>query len=319
MRADRLLTIVLLLQNHKKMTAHALADAVEVSPRTILRDVDALSAAGIPIYAEGGHGGGIALDEHYRVTLTGLKEAEIRALFVTSDNQLLREVGLGEAAEHARLKLEAALPIPHRPAIDHIRQRIYIDPLWWWHDTDPRPFWSALQQAVYEDRRIRAVYEHHDGEIVERVLEPYSLVAKSSLWYVVAKHHDKLRTYRASRFHAITLLDEPFERDPDFDLAGYWQAHVQAFLANADGFAFTLRIHPDRLNFVAWLTPGRYEVIKTDENDGWLTARLQFETMELAKMLVFGLGTQAEVIEPPELQQAVWDAARAILEQPPHG
>jgi predicted DNA-binding transcriptional regulator YafY len=316
MRADRLVTIILMLQTRKKMTAQALAQALEVSPRTILRDVDALSAAGIPIYAEGGHGGGIALDEQYRVTLTGLKEAEIRALFVASDARLLHEVGLGEASEQARLKLEAALPTPYRPTLDYIRQRVYIDPLWWWHDTDPRPLLTTLQQAVYEDRRIKAVYEHHNGEIVERTLEPYSLVAKSSLWYVVAKHHDQLRTYRASRFHAATLLDQHFERSVDFDLPTYWQAHVQEFVSGAAGFAFTLRIDPNRLNFVAWLTPGRYEVIETAE-DGWLTVRLQFETIELAKMLVFGLGTQAEIVEPDALRDAVRESACAVLDQHP--
>lgn len=315
MRADRLLTIILLLQTRKKMTASTLAETLEVSVRTILRDVDALSAAGIPIYAEGGHGGGIALDEHYRVTLNGLKEAEIHALFVGSDGKLLSEVGLGDASEHAMLKLKTALPTPHQPAIDHIQQRIYIDPLWWWHETQPRPFWSELQRAVYEDRRIQATYEHHDGEIVERLLEPYSLVAKSSLWYLVANNLGDLRTYRVSRFHSVTLLDEHFTRPATFDLATYWQTYVQEFVTNAPGYAFTLRIDPSRFNFVMWLIPGRYQVIEAVDKRGWLTVKLQMETLELAKMLVFGLGTQAEIVEPPDLREVVRAAAYAMTKQ----
>src|SRR5690606_34139 len=140
MRADRLLAIILLLQTRGKMTAQALADELEVSRRTILRDLDALSAAGVPIYAEGGHGGGITLDENYKVTLTGLKEAEVRSLFLSSNARLLADIGLGEAAESTLLKLLAALPVPHQPSVDHIRQRILIDPVWWWHDLQPLPF-----------------------------------------------------------------------------------------------------------------------------------------------------------------------------------
>src|SRR5262245_35874665 len=185
MRADRLLTIMMLLQTRGKMTAGALAGELGVSRRTILRDIDALSFAGVPLYTEGGHGGGVALDEHYRTTLTGLQESEARTLFIASNTKLLDDVGLGEAAQSTLLELLSSLPGSYHPSLEHIRQRILIDPLWWWHDAQPLPFWEALQQAVYEDRRIRAVYEHYDGGVVERVLEPYSLVAKSSLWYLI--------------------------------------------------------------------------------------------------------------------------------------
>ncbi|MCB0117028.1 MAG: HTH domain-containing protein, partial [Caldilineaceae bacterium] len=133
MRADRLLAIVMLLQRRGKMTAAELADELEVSRRTILRDVEALSISGVPLYAEGGHGGGIALDEDYQTTLTGLSKAEVRALFVTGNRALLAEVGLGDAAIQMQRKLSAALPAQHQPVADHIQQRIYIDPLWWWH------------------------------------------------------------------------------------------------------------------------------------------------------------------------------------------
>ncbi len=149
MRADRLVAIVLLLQTQKKLTAQALAARLEVSPRTILRDVEALSIAGIPIYTNGGREGGIALDENYRVTLTGLKETELHTFFISSNVQLLKDIGLGNAAENALLKLSAAVPIQHQPSLEFMRQCIYIDPLWWWHESEPLLL-GEIQQAVYE-------------------------------------------------------------------------------------------------------------------------------------------------------------------------
>jgi predicted DNA-binding transcriptional regulator YafY len=315
MRADRLLAIMLLLRTRGKMTSLALAEELEVSQRTILRDVEALTMAGVPVYADGGHGGGIALDENYRVTLTGLEETEVRALFVSSSAKLLSDIGLGDAAERTLRKLFAALPAPHQPSVEHIRQRIHIDPVWWWHDSQPLPFWADLQQAVYEDRCIRVVYENRQSEIVERVLEPYSLVAKSSLWYLVARYEDgDLHTYRVSRFHHVTLLDKHFQRASDFDLATYWQEHIEDFPASLANYTFTLRLHPDRLNFAQWLTPGRWEILNPADAAGWVTVRFQMETLELAKMLVFGLGKQTHVIEPDELRYAVLDAARDLVE-----
>ncbi len=314
MRADRLLTLVMLLQTRGKMTTQQLAEEMDVSRRTILRDIDALSVAGIPVYTDGGHGGGVALDENYRVTLTGLKESEIRSLFISNNNQLLQDVGLGEAAESSLLKLSAALPTVHQPSVDFIRQRIHIDPMWWWHDGEPLPFWDDLQKAVYEDTRIRVVYESYDGSIGERVLEPYSLVAKSSFWYLIAKCDGEFRTYRVSRFHSVTLLGDHFKRDLDFDLANHWQKHLQEFTEALTEYAFSLRIHERRLNFVKWLTPGRFQISEPIDDSGWLTIKVHMESIELAKMLVFGLGKDAVVLDPPELAQAVVETARKIIE-----
>jgi predicted DNA-binding transcriptional regulator YafY len=314
MRADRLLSIIMLLQTRGKMTANALSDELEVSPRTILRDVDALSVAGVPIYAEGGHGGGIALDENYRTTLTGLTEAEVQALFISGNASLLNDIGLGEAAQSTLRKLSAALPESHQPVVEHVRQRIYIDPVWWWHDSQPHLFWEELQQAVFEDRCIRVVYEHYDGEVVERIMEPYSLVAKASHWYLIARRDGELRTYRVTRFRSITLLDIHFRRPKDFDLATFWHEHLGEFVEALGEYTFTLRVHESRMNFVRWLAPGRYAIVEPPDSTGWFTAHLHYESVELAKMLVFGLGTQAVVVEPAELHEAVANTAREILD-----
>ncbi len=313
MRADRLLSIVMLLQTRGKMTAEHLADELEVSRRTILRDVDALSTAGIPVYADGGHGGGIALDENYRVTLTGLNEAEVRALFISGNTKLLKDVGLGDAAESTLLKLFAALPAPHQPSVDQIRQRILIDPLWWWHETQPLPFWEDLQRAVYEDCCIRVHYENYSGEVAERILEPYSLVAKASMWYLIAKRNGELRTYRVARFHDVTVLDTHFQRPADFDLAAYWQEHAKDFVTQASEYVFVLRVHTSRIGFARYFAPGRWEILDGTENDEWVTVRLQTESQEFAKMVVFGLGTQARILEPDNLRKALVSDAQEIV------
>lgn len=318
MRADRLLAVMLLLQTRGKMTTKTLAEELGVSRRTILRDVEALSISGVPVYSEGGHGGGIALDEQYRTTLTGLQIPEIRTLFIASNTTALRDVGLGEAAERLLLKLLAALPAAHRPTVDHIRQRLMIDPAWWWSDTEMPPFWDDLQQAVYEDRLIETVYEHYDGEVVERVLEPYSLVNKSSYWYLVAQREGELRTYRVARFHQVQLLDKSFTRRADFDLPSYWREHLQKFIESFSEYHCTLRVHPERVAFVKWLTPGRWEFITEDEDIGWVTLRVMLDSPALAKMLIFGLGSLCEVIDPPGLVEAVLSDARDLVQHLSH-
>ncbi len=314
MRADRLLSIIMLLQARGRMTTQRLAAELGVSRRTILRDVDALSLAGVPVYAEGGHGGGIALDENYRTTLTGLQDREVRALFVANHTHVLDEVGLGEAAKSTLLKLLAVLPASQQPSVEHIRQRLLIDSAWWWRDAQPPPFWDQLQQAVYDDRCVQAVYERYDGETIERVLEPYSLIAKSSLWYLLAQYQGELHTYRVARFQRITLLDTHFQRRKGFDLVTYWQTHLQEFKDAVSDYRFTLRLPPDRLTFIRRLMPGRYQVDETPDAAGWLTVRFDVESMDLALMLVFGLGRQAEIVEPPELKEAVLRMAREMID-----
>src|SRR5260370_7667433 len=216
MRADGWVAIHVLLQTEKKLTAQALAARLEVSPRTIVRDVEALSRAGIPIYATGGRGGGIALDEHYRVTLTGLKEAELHTFFISSNVQLFRDIGLGDAAENALLKVSAAVPAQYQPSLEFICQRIYIDPIWWWHDSDPPPFLKEIQQTSYESPFILPFYQHPHAAVVTHLLEPYSLVAKSSEWYLIARRDGELRTYRISRVRPLVLLHTHFCRSEDF-------------------------------------------------------------------------------------------------------
>ena len=314
MRADRLLTLILLLQTRGKMTAQELAGELGVSRRTILRDITALSISGIPVYSEGGHGGGIALIEEYRTSLTGLNTSEVQTLFLASNNHALRDLGLGDASENLLMKLLAALPKMHHSTADHIRQRLMIDPTWWWHDTATSPFWEELQRAVYEDRLIEATYENYDGDVSARVLAPYSLICKSSLWYLLAEREQELRTYRVTRFHSVRVLDQSFSRRPDFDLPTYWQEHIKNFEDTFGTYRCTLRIHPQRETFVKWLMPGRWQLVNEPDEEGWITLSFLMDSDLLAKMLVFGLAGFVKVIDPPELKASVVAQARAVLQ-----
>jgi predicted DNA-binding transcriptional regulator YafY len=311
MRADRLLAMMLLLQARGKMTTQALAEALEVSRRTILRDIGALSIAGVPIYAEGGHGGGVTLDERYRTTLTGLTEAETLTLFVSGFPNMLQDLGFRDRAQQTLLKLAAALPDPHRHAVDQFRQRVHIDPVWWRNEEIP-PFWDVLQQGVFEARLLNVTYERFDGSVVERTLEPYSLVAKAGVWYLVARREREFRTYRVSRLRAAELLNARFARSEDFDLAAYWSEHTEQISAQMAPYAFTVQCNEPGLAFLRRHT---LELDASADAAGRYTVQLRVASVEEAKMLVFGLSADGTVLAPLELQDAVRRTLESMLDQ----
>jgi predicted DNA-binding transcriptional regulator YafY len=313
MRADRLLSIMLILQAQGKTTTHALAEKLDVSRRTILRDIDALSIAGVPVHADAGHGGGVYLDEHYRVSLTGLTESEVRALFVFNQPSPLRDVGLGRAVEDTLLKLFAILPAQHRQEAEWIQQRILLDPASWWPPGETLPHLETLKGAVFGDYQIQVRYEHGDGRIVARILDPYSLVAKASVWYLIARYDGELRTYRVSRFMAVDTLNEQFERDATFDITTYWHTHINEFIANLPSFAFTLRLNATRIKLLRLYADGGYTIRDTSPDGTVLTVDMRLTSLEEARMLVLGLGTDAEIIAPDELRQAVFLQAQQMI------
>ncbi|HEY9529141.1 MAG TPA: WYL domain-containing protein, partial [Anaerolineales bacterium] len=174
-------------------------------------------------------------------------------------------------------------------------------------------FWEELQRAVYEDRLIETTYENYDGDISERILAPYSLVCKSSLWYLLAERDQELRTYRVTRFHSVRVLEQSFSRRPDFDLPAYWQEHLKHFEDTFGTYRCTLRIHPQRETFVKWLMPGRWQLVNDGDEEGWITLSLVMDTDLLAKMLIFGLAGFVEILEPPALKDSVLAQARDLL------
>jgi predicted DNA-binding transcriptional regulator YafY len=314
MRADRLFSIVLLLQSHRLLTARALAERLEVSERTILRDMDALSAAGVPVVAERGAGGGWSLLGEYRTNLTGLNEAEAQSLFVTRPSRLLADLKLEKAAEGALLKLLAALPTAYRRGAEQARQRIHLDVSGWQRAEEATPLLHVLQDAVWQERRLRMTYGRGECGASERVVDPLGLVAKGSVWYLVAAVEGEVRSYRASRVLAAELLDEAGRRPEGFDLAAFWERSAAEYRAHLPPYRMVARV---RRGAVARLPfGGRFARIEeTGEPDaaGWVRAALRFDAEEMACEFALGFGTQLEVLEPPPLREKVLQMARAVV------
>jgi len=318
MRADRLLSLLLHLQSKPRHTAQELAKQLEVSERTIYRDIEALNIAGIPVYTQTGMSGGIFMDENYRLALSGLTPDEIRSLFIPSGSGPLDDLGLARAASATLLKLRAALPARQRDEAERLRQRIYIDPVGWFQSAEPTPYLPLLQQAVWEDRRINATYERANGAASHRLVEPYALVAKSNVWYLLGKQAEgDWRTFRISRFHAVTLTEERFARPTDFDLAAYWQDTAQAFeqqmLEGQTPCQVTVRVHPRSVWYFANSLSGRYDRIAEPDPTGWTRLRLTYPSLAAAHTGVLALGADVEVLGPRELREQVAVSARALV------
>jgi predicted DNA-binding transcriptional regulator YafY len=229
MRADRLISIVLLLQANGRMTAESLAGRLEVSQRTILRDMDALSSAGVPVIAERGTGGGWRLIDGYETKLTGLTPAEIRSLFLARPPALLAELGIKEAADAAWLKLRAALPVGVREQAEFVRQRLLIDSRNWRDSAESLTSLPVILESLWAGRRLKFQYEKSDGEASGREVDPLGLVARANRWYLVAAKGDEQRTYRVSRIRSAEILAEPCSRPEKFDLAAHWEASTNSF------------------------------------------------------------------------------------------
>lgn len=319
MRADRLLSLMLLLQARGRMTAGDLADHLEVSERTVYRDIDALSGAGVPIYTQPGTNGGVFLDEDYRISLTGLSKQELTSLFAASDAGPLKDIGLDRAVADTLLKLLAALPPVQRREVERMRQRLYIDPADWFQLTEPVTFLPALQQAVWEDRRIKTVYQYAELKQAVYTLEAYSLVAKANIWYLVGKETGgEMRTYRVARFKDVSLTDSRFERSDDFDLEAFWKESCREFEEEMEEkyplYRTTVRVHPDVLwLFYQGLMAREYEQIGEPDEAGWVTFRAVYASIENAVMKTLGLGPYIQVIDDEKLRRWVIETARAVL------
>jgi predicted DNA-binding transcriptional regulator YafY len=315
MRADRLLSIMLLLQVHQRVTSRELARRLEVSERTIHRDMDALSGAGIPVYAERGSSGGWALIEEYRTNLTGLSPTEIQALFLTRPARLLADLGLEKASNAALIKLRAALPSISRDTAEYARQRIYVDPTGWGQSVDSIEYLHIVQQAVWQERKLRFTYKSGDCDAVERLVDPLGLVAKGSVWYLVAAVDGDIRSYRVTRIHDAVVMDEPCARPEGFDLAAHWEQSTAAFKAHLPRYQATVRVAPDV--FLRMRYAGRFariEQVGEPEADGWRTVAMRFQFEAEAIEYVLSFGTQIEAIEPPGLRDKVIAAAESVLD-----
>ncbi|MFG3252000.1 helix-turn-helix transcriptional regulator [Streptomyces sp. NPDC048172] len=325
MRAARLLSLVLLLQNRGRMTAGELAGELGVSVRTVHRDVDALSGAGIPVYGDAGHGGGYRLLDGYRTRLTGLHADEAASLSLAGLPGAAADLGLGEVLAAAQLKLTAALPVPLKESAGLIRERFHLDAPGWYREQDTPPAITALAGAVWNQRRIRVRYRRWaEPQEVERALDPYGLVLKAGVWYLVAAaeggegRESTVRTYRVSSVLRLDVGEDGFERPAGFDLAAHWREYLTGYDARRLRFEATVRIAPALLSALpehldAALVRAVGSSAGPPDADGWVTATVPLESVDLAVPALLSLGADVEVLAPVELRRAVADAAAAVL------
>jgi len=314
MKADRLLSALLLLQARGRLTGRELAKRLEVSQRTVHRDMEALSAAGVPVLALRGSQGGWQLDEGWRTRVPGLDEAELRALLMAQP-RVVGDARLARAAERALDKLMAALPVSLREQAASIRQRLHVDTTGWGGVPENLSMLPIVQDAVSRDRKLVIRYRPSGRERVERTVAPLGLVAKGSTWYLVARTPDGFRTYRVSRIEEARLLDQPCERPAGFDLAAFWKSSTEELRKGWTRYEATLRLDPRAAQSLkTWRTTSPVEAGGSDGGDR-VTLRVQFEDEEQACFIALGLGPRVDVIEPASLRERVAAHLAAAMER----
>lgn len=317
MRASRLLSILLLLQTRGRMTAEALATEFEVSVRTVYRDIDQLSAAGAPVYAERGRDGGFRLLDGYRTRLTGLTDAEAETLFLGGLAGPAAQMGFSQALMTMQLKLLAALPPERQAAAERMAGRFHLDPVGWYQTDEETKRLPALAQTVWTCRRIVVRYESWKGP-VERTLEPLGLILKAGVWYLAARPADGVarepRTYRVSNILDLAVEETVFERPDPFDLVAWWAEASARFERDLFTGEARLRMSAEGRNRLARLGP-RYAAIVAEAGvrDGLVEQVVPIESIEHATIDFLRLGAEAEVLEPPALREAMSETARRLV------
>ena len=317
MRASRLVSILLLLQTRGQLTAPQLARELEVSVRTIYRDIDSLNEAGVPVYGDVGPAGGYRLLGGYRTRLTGLTADEAEALQFIGMPGAAAELGLGTVLAAARLKLHAALPEGLRERSARISERFFLDAPGWYHDGDSSPHLDAIADAVWNQQRIEVRYRRWVAPTdVTRILEPHGIVLKAGKWYVVARCDGALRTYRVSQVLNLTPLDERFERLAGFDLPGYWAAHIIRFRAGLRQGEAVIRLSPDGRERASYLlspeVSAAIDATARPDEGGWVTAVVPIESLPHAQSSFLSLGAEVEILAPENLRAAMARAAAGL-------
>ena len=315
MRASRLLSLLMLLQSRGRVSARALAEALEVSVRTIHRDVDELSASGVPIWADRGRLGGFQLQPGWRTRVDGLTAPEAQAMFLGGLPGPAAELGLGEAMASAQLKLLAALPDGWREDARRVSARFHLDPIDWYRGPSATDHLPAIAQAVWGERRIAMRYESWKGEVSRRV-DPLGLVLKAGIWYLAAQVGMGVRTYRLSNILDLEVTDEPFERPKAFDLAAWWQASTKRFEKELAVDTAQLRVSASGLKQLRDLGAAVAQAAEGSASEpdeaGWRRVTIPIESIAHAAAQVLRLGAQAEVLKPAALRRELLERVGAI-------
>ena len=314
MRASRLLSVLLSLQARGRLTASEMAEELEVSERTIYRDIDELSAAGIPVVADRGRSGGFRLTEGFRTQLTGLTESEAETLFLAGLPGPVADLGLAELMAVARTKLMAALPAGAR--VERIAERFHLDVAGWFRATDAVALLPVIAGAVWNARYLRFRYGQADESNVRKV-GPVGLVLKAGIWYLVAEKGHSFRTYRVGRISEVQALDEPYTRPPKFDLAAWWARSSHEYELNTYRDSAMVRLSPRGRSLLGLLGPHVVEAVaKTASNPdrrGWVRCAIPLESGDFGMRELLRLGDEVEVISPSTLRLRMAQKLRQML------
>jgi predicted DNA-binding transcriptional regulator YafY len=315
MRASRLLSILLMLQTRGRLTAEALASTFEVSVRTIYRDIEQLSAANVPVYADRGPGGGFQLLDGFRTKLTGLTESEAETLFVAGLPGPASQMGLADQLLSAQLKLTAALPERNRAGAQKIARRFHLDPVDWFKSAQSARLLPEIARALWSDTVIDVDYRR-DDRISSRRLKPYGLVLKAGTWYLVAERSGQIRTYRVSNIAELTVTEERFVRPRDFDLVRFWTESSRAYEVGLYRETAQLRVSPRGFVRLGYLSAAVAEALQEQARpaaaDGWTVVDVPIESIEQAELDLLRLGPEVEVLKPRELRRRLATAARTM-------
>lgn len=305
----------MLLQSRGRLSAQALADELEVSVRTVYRDVDELSASGVPVWADRGRHGGFQLQEGWRTRVDGLTAPEAQAMFLGGLPGPASELGLGEAMASAQLKLLAALPDGWREDARRVSSRFHLDPIDWYRGPAATDHLPAIAQAVWGERRIAVRYESWNA-VVRRTLDPLGLVLKAGVWYVAAASGKEPRTYRLSNILELAVSDERFTRPKDFDLAAYWSASTRRFEAELYRDSALLRVSPKGMkwlrNFGAAIADAVDRTAAPPDAEGWRRVTIPIESIEHATGQLLRLGAEAQVLKPAALRKQLVETLRSM-------
>jgi predicted DNA-binding transcriptional regulator YafY len=319
-RSDRLLGLLLLLQTRPQWSAPELARRLEVSVRTIYRDVEALSSAGVPVYTERGRNGGIAILPDFRTDVTGMTAEEAKALFVTLDSAAHDQLGVGPELRSALRKVFAALPSAHRSAAEAMAEKLYIDQSGWGAASAGSPHLAELQRAVFEQRRIALVYERRDTDDPLRAeVDPYGLVSKSGAWYLVADVSGTARMFRADRLRNIEILAEPARLRPNIVLRDLWEELLAQFDRRRTSLKVVVRLDRDDLGLFLRLhgndvvgAVGRENPPMATDGSGRVGLTVRMQSVEACRALL-RFGASLEVVSPREVREYIDSLVEGLI------
>lgn len=317
MRANRLLNMLMTLQARGRATAPELAREGGTSLRTVYRDIESLSALGIPVYSERGAGGGYRLLDGYRMRLNGLSSREAEALFMTGLSGPARDLGLGAEMAMAELKLLTALPASLRAEAERIRATFHLDAPSWFNDAEQPECLPTVASAVWEQQVLRIRYQSWKGQRKRRV-EPLGLVLKGGAWYLAGRVEDSIRNYRVSRILELEVLEETFERPDAFDLGAYWEKSMRRFHEEWHHRRATVRLSPAGAKLWQVLSApyllSQTRIEPEPDESGWHRATLPIGPPHEAHIELLRLGAEVEVLEPEALREQMAATAADMTE-----